>query len=1154
MDNVSQKPVSNEPKKNADAPIRRVRRRRRVFFLLKLLGVLLIVVLGAVLYLQSSHAVRNIYLPLASGKLNGELVAEGGGVSLSGLLRLDRPRLMDADGQRVFEAQTLLANISPFSLMGEGLPVVRHVRLSSPYFHVRSDAEGITNLERLIKSEPTPIPVPLSSAPPAVEKAPAGTPATARSAPQPFPAMVVELIEIEDLKLDYADAGGMTLGLQNLYLKVEHLAPGETGSLSLSFGSTLARPAAGIDQKSYLSLKGSLTQGADGLELGWDVSLEASVEGRAPGLEGIHKVDLGGRGRGLVKLAHGFSQSFELHAQTSEGSAGYFKGEIVWDDDRGERRADLEVSQISREFLNPLLAAFGPYQLEQSAINAKFHVEGSGETIHFESTINARELSLRADPNQPPTPPLNLRFEQKGSAGMDFGQVRWDLMDLRVSGARQPLIDVSMDKPLALNLTGGEPGEPAGVGEGLDHEPTHLSLIVHETDLAELRPWLRLAGIDQDDLLPSGSLKGNLTLTVADLGQQISVEGELRGLDIISKQLWLTPLDIHHKFQASLGELHRLDLKGATLEVIAGGQSLAQVSFAGTVDLEKTTVEAVLKAEIPGVLAAASILDLAAREDLAGLSEGRLEFEQKLAFEPVAGRLTTAGEFELAGMGLKLESGGVLPLDVKGSNQVTYDLTEQRVAFAPLRLELGQPDKSEPGIVEIRGGWLMDPDAEGERQVRLTARDIDLAPWMRLGRPFHTENLPPIPLEVDETISTLDDGHLRLRGEIKLGIASLDESGTPTAQRTVEIKNELEMLGRTVERFLLKGLAQSEDGTRDAVKIWGEGSMVPVPDFRLNAEIEKLNVDPYLAWFQQLRKDAAAAGTTGPQKPRGQRPGHLTANFAAGEFKMGKAHLNDVRGRLKLNDGYLQLYVDDAKMADGFVRGELEVESARRQPRLAWTVAAEGVRVEELLNKKDAEGNDKFTGRARINSRGSSRGRGEELKINLQSEISFAVAEGRMHDVFLLDILADQTKIDSFRDLDFNDITGNVNLADGLALLDDCRLHGPLHGIRLDGTVGFDGRYRLKLIPAITSALNEKLIDKNPLIPDVVAVATDMFRFPIAISVKGDKEGYVVLPQLRIPVAHEEITESVRGILGGVVDKARKLSQPIWGDEKKDEE
>ena len=1129
--------------------MRRVRRRRRGFFWLKLLGVLLIVVLGAVLYLQSSHAVRNIYLPLASGKLNGELVAEGGGVSLSGLLRLDRPRLVDADGQRVFEAEALLADVSPFSLLGEGLPVVRHVRLSSPYFHVRSDAEGVTNLERLIKSEPAPTPVPLGSASPVGERAPAETPATARSAPQPFPAIVVELIEIEDLKLDYADAEGMTVGVQNLYLTVEHLAPGETGSVSLSLGSTLARPAAGIEQKSYLSLKGSLTQGVDGLELGWDVSVEASVEGRAPGLEGIHRVDLGGLGRGLVKLPDGFSQSFELHARTPEGSAGHFKGEIVWDDDRGERRADVEVSQISREFLNPLLAAFGPYQLEQSDINATFHVEGSGETIDFESTINARELSLRADPDQPPTPPLNLRFEQKGSAGMDFGQVRWDLMDLRVSGARQPLIDVSLDKPLALNLAGGEPGAAAGIGEGLDLEPTHLGLTVHETNLAELRPWLSLAGIDHDDLLPSGSLKGDLTVTVADLGRQISVEGELRGLDIISKQLWLTPLEIRHGFQASLRELNRLELEEATLDVLAGAQTLAQVSFSGAVDLEKTEVEAVLKAEVPEVLAAASILGLAKREDLEDLNEGRLEFEQILAFEPTTERFATAGEFELAGMGLKLESGDILPLDVKGSNQVTYDLTEQSLAFMPLRLELSQPGRSEPGIVEVNGGWLLDPGAEGERKVRLTARDIDLAPWMRLGRPFRTENLPPIPLEVDETISVLDDGRLRLRGEIKLGITELDEAGTPTAQRTVEIKNELEKMGRKVERFLLKGLAQSRDGTRDAVKVWGEGSMAPDPDFRLNAEIEKLNVDPYVAWYRRLRKDAADAG---PQTPRGRRPIHLTANFAAGEFKMGKTRLKDARGRLKLNDGYLQLYVDDAKMADGFVRGELEVESARRQPRLAWTVTAEGVRVEELINKKNAEGDDKFTGRARINSRGSSRGRGANLKKNLQSEISFSIAEGRMHDVFLLDILAEHTKIESFRALDFSDITGNVNIVDGVAQLEDCRLRGPLHGIRLDGTVGFDGRYRLKLVPAVTSALKEKLIDKNPLIPDVVAVAADMFRFPIAVGVKGDREGYVVLPQVRIPVAHEGITESVRGILGGVVDKARELSQPIWSDEKKD--
>src|SRR5688572_15496964 len=126
-------------------PLKQLRRRRRIWLFVKLLVILIILFLGAVLYLQSSHALRHFYLPLASKSMGTEIRAEGGSVHLSGALELVNPVVMGTDGVPAFSASRVVLKASPGSLLPGKLPLIEEARLVNPAIRVRVGEKGETN-------------------------------------------------------------------------------------------------------------------------------------------------------------------------------------------------------------------------------------------------------------------------------------------------------------------------------------------------------------------------------------------------------------------------------------------------------------------------------------------------------------------------------------------------------------------------------------------------------------------------------------------------------------------------------------------------------------------------------------------------------------------------------------------------------------------------------------------------------------------------------------------------------------------------------------------------------------------------------------------------------------------------------------------------
>ncbi len=576
MSAQASEPTPAPPSRAQAAPRPPRRRWPRILALLAL--ILVILALALVLYAQSSHALRHVYLPLINKNLNGELSAQGGSASLRGRLHLRQPVIRDLGGNAIFEARELVVNVAPLSLLRRNeAPRVNELRLASPRIVVQVEPDGHLNWEKLTKG-----------AEPVVE--PQHEP---DDEPDRLPAVEIRKIEISDLDLTYRDRDGLEGRLEKTSLTIANLAPGETAAINLDLNGSVRQPDAGIDQRTRLTLNGEVTQDDDRDGLGWELNGELRSEGASPAAPEPVTVQMTAATAGNYSLTGDWTMRFEIAADTPEGSVGRFTGDAQWARTAGSRQAHVEFSQISREFLNPLLAAAG-MQLEQAALDGRIDVEGSADALAFDSTINAANLSLRVGAGKP-TPRVDVAFRQAGSLGFEPRQVNWREMLLTVDEGGRRVVEVTLDQPLVLDLARAQ----ADAGGALAGETAQVQLNLNDFSLDELGPWLAALGSAPSDQVPSGTINADLTLRVAQLGGRIDVTGAVRGGALRGGPLGDLPFDLNADLAAELTNQEQLAIRQADINLRQEGAELAHAAVSGQLNLTAQDGQLALVAELP---------------------------------------------------------------------------------------------------------------------------------------------------------------------------------------------------------------------------------------------------------------------------------------------------------------------------------------------------------------------------------------------------------------------------------------------------------------------------------------------------------------------------------------------------------------------------
>lgn len=1141
-------------------PLRRFKRRRRFWFLVKLLCALVILLLGVFVFLQSNMALQQIYLPMISERVGAKLTAASGSVHVNGQVEIKEAVLVGNDGEPAFVADQILLHVTPFSLLPGHTPVIDHATFTAPQFRVRIDDQGRTNWDFK----------PQGKAPAAHPSASPDRKAAAPRLAVTYPNIDIKDLEVNELAVDYQNGNGLKVLIQSLDLSVQQMARGETGTFGLTAEGTLERPAAHIQQHASISARGRLAQDAKGGQIGWDGTLSAAISGLPADQTGAtsQTVQIQATHQGTADIGGKFTQQFELAASTPKGKVGQFKGHILWDGASQMRQAQFAVNNVNPDFLNPFIAALGPVQLTRSNINATCQLSGSGKLIAVQSQLSAQDLCFVAGDGAAPTPPLTLNFTQQGTYDPESRLAQLDAMNLALLVNGAPALDAKLDRPVSMDLRPAAPAAAAG-------QSARILMNVNNLTMQTLQPWLAMTSYQEARGIREGSLSGQMVLDIDRAGELLTLQGQLSGAGVRVEKWGDQPFNIHQDLRARLEELNKLSIDKSRFTVDSGGRRLADVAVSLHYLLDKQEGDGDVRTSCSQALLAAKSFGLLKNAELKNFQDGPLESTENVRFTAAGKVMTIDGTAALSGAALAISSGESIPINA----QIFYHASrsDKHMVLDPMRIELKHPQGGESASIQAQGKWPVWAAEGGTGELKIAVRKLDLTPWINLTQSGPGKLASPLPFESDQTLTVREDGKILWSGEERLGPVQTVSASGEKQTLSLKVRGEFEKLGDAVEKLSFDLSSNPRLGSPDMAHIDGNGQLGDAPQFSLNAEVASLTLDPYLALIPSAREaapialkgakpgkgakplppkaasnvqtqsapgPAGTAGTPPPSSPPPAKPARpartpliVQANLDIKRFSFQKASLSDAKGTLHFENGVFETQLEQGKLRSGTIKGNFQYDAGKREPRYAWDLSLGKVDMETLLSLAKPEWSDKVTGTADITSRGSGQGSGEALRRRLQGETAFTISEGVIKNIPLLEELAKQTKSSSFKELRFNEFTGHASIANGSAHLQDWNERGKDQMVSMDGSVTLDGQYKLIFQPAVTPALARKAI-KSAYAQELLGDQQGYIQFPFQLAVAGTGHSYRVEPKIDLsrPV-DAGVQNSVRSLIGGVIQK-----------------
>lgn len=1079
-------------------------RRRRVFrYLLGVFALIVVVLLGTVIYLQSGHAVRHLYLPIASDRIGTRITATDGTVRLTGMLRLENIVLRGTDGQPAFRADQINVELSPLSLLGEH-PHVHLVRVTRPDVRVTVDEKGSTNWDFM---------------PSEANREDHAEPSPDESAPSELPAVVIDQIQVDSLLMEYRNAEGLILRLDRANLIVENLAPGQTGTYGLTAEALIVRPELNMTQQTDLSLDGSLAQGAERMTLEWQTRLDADMTTDMPGLEELETVSMNATLDGQYHAMGRLNQQFSLNAAMPAGSVGNVEGRIHWDRAKQIREASLRINQLDRPLLNLMAAAMAPLQVASGRLDGNVELAGQDQQVEFQADLNGSDLSFRFDPEREPTQPVALKVSQSGTFDPKNRSLRWTTLEAALSNADRVLLEATLDRPVTLDLNPAEQQLPPH-DESLASEAARIKLAIHDVAVETMRPWLALAHQQPPAGLEAGHLNGQADLAIAPSGRRLTLEGQFdwTGLQWAPVAGPKGTFRIEQSARASLEEMRHLEIETFSSDLIGSGQHLARNRVSGHFDLAPLSGTLNIQTECPQVLTTLKVLGLARVAERPELSDGAFTASQTLEIDsPDA--IRASGQASLVGVSVQNRTGPPIPLGFHADYGCRLDMPGGLFTLESCRMELepALATNAEPALIEAGGTWPISTGGDAQGQIKLSIRRVNMAPFLRLMPQLRNEALPPIPLEANETLRTLPGGGFRLEGQVQLGLPPMEEQGSAL---TMTLRNEAEKLGDRLESLILEMGTRRGSEPVDQVRFEGNGRITPPIDLQFQGRIASLRLDPYAAWARAFRagdgptpahepKSGEASGRKTPEPTRPSTPAVMDATLDIGRLTYRTLELTEAQGQVRMENGNLVGTLDKGSLNGGTITLNVTYEGQRLQPRFAWDARLEEIPVTPLLRAAHDQWGGKASGRLTANSRGTGEGTGARLRQTLQSDTDFVVLEGRLQELFLLEELARATRLDEFRQLSFDRFEGVLVVRDGEARLPGWTVKGDQERLKIAGTIGLDGRYDLKLTPSVSGEKADRISD-NPYLRQLLEGEGGFFKLPVALKITGKGQDYRV--------------------------------------------
>ena len=244
------------------------------------------------------------------------------------------------------------------------------------------------------------------------------------------------------------------------------------------------------------------------------------------------------------------------------------------------------------------------------------------------------------------------------------------------------------------------------------------------------------------------------------------------------------------------------------------------------------------------------------------------------------------------------------------------------------------------------------------------------------------------------------------------------------------------------------------------------------PAINFDLELDKIDVDRYLPPKTAADKDGGSDGagkgknttTTAKGEPPPLKPLRdliLDGKFKAGELKVANARLQDLKVGINAKGGVIKVAPLAANLYQGSFFGSADMDVRSNSPAIAVDYKLEKIQAGPLL--QDVSGVDRLSGMARSSAKITARGlQPEQIKKTLNGQADFVFDHGAIKGINIARLIRNAYNVlkgqppepeGTAEKTDFTELSGSVNIKNGLVNNQDLSMQSPLLRITGKGEV-----------------------------------------------------------------------------------------------------
>lgn len=773
--------------------------------------------------------------------------------------------------------------------------------------------------------------------------------------------------------------------------------------------------------------------------------------------------------------------------------------------------ATLKLTGLRGETLNPLLGLWSQARIGRAEIDGHADVAVDEGRARWEIDVSGQDIQLRLPDSTSDAPSLDLLIKQAGEFDRMARTLRLNQLGVQVIERRRPVVTLSLDQPLTLNLAQDKEGD--GSTTGRSREAITLGLRVNRLGIHQLRPWVALAGSQALAPIRGGALDADLKVRLSG-ADDVAVAGRVDLDDVTFERGGNTagvPVTLVTEIRASVVGRSRVAVESWVVRALDGNTLLAQARLTGSADPAGAT-DLVLDVTAGNLSEFIDRLGLLTERQQELISGGNFKGDVRLVTAGPAKPLTVKAGLRSANLNIRLDKSHQLTRTI--GLQADVEVDASRTVAELRRVEvIVESGGAKAGTLTASGRWpLADSGTRTPAgAVSVTVKEWDSGPFVDFFGILPGRRSGSLPLTGELKVTQEVGGKsLGVQGKETIGPVSVAGKGGDSEPVTLHLEHVVTRSGDEMSVAILSLTTERPKGRADRVAMNGNIRMGPRPRLQLRGSIDAFDADWYAALASSPSDQAPAGKTSGkPHNAKDEGSGlavplDLDVDLAIGSVTYRTLEIGKGRLVAKGDGDRMQATLEPTGLAGGSVQGTVTVALKSGQTEFGWDAKGNSLDLGVLTKATFAEPEPRVTGRGRFKTSGTGRGQGEALRQSLAGTVVFDVADGQFVNLRVLEFLAEQTRIEEFRRLGFRTLQGEFQLKDGWVHLNQVRATGPAIAVEAGGKIGLDGRLDARVHPKIGPALSDRV--RIPCLDQFAKTADGFAVLPVAVTVEGTAE------------------------------------------------